>query len=172
MILQDNTVICIKTNEETWDLFNSNYYVKEIPKRKQLLLLKEGIMGHIFDINVVPQFRKPEYYKSISFWASHIMALTSFVKEETSEWLLVIESDVDLGYIHEPEKGFTLLSSDARSYIVDRDTANIIINNSLVYYDSFLQTVKDMGALHLIEYREATILFPLHKKNLIFNIDA
>ena len=66
MNLQDETVMCIKTNEETWDLFNDNYYIKELPKRQLLPLLKEGLLGHIFDVNVAPQLRKPEYYKSIS----------------------------------------------------------------------------------------------------------
>ena len=120
MIIQDNTVICIKTSEELWDLFNDNYYIKEIPKRQQLVILNEGLLGHIFDVNVAPQFRKPEYYKSISLWATHMMALTKFVKEETQTWLLVIENTIDLGFIQEPKKGLTILAPSASAYIVDR----------------------------------------------------
>jgi len=168
MILQDQTVICIKTDEETWDLFNDNYYIKELPKRQQLQLLKEGLLGHIFDINVASQFRKVEHYKSISLWATHMMALSKFVKEETTDWLVVIENQVNLEQIHEPERGFTILAQNAAAYIVDRHTAEIIIDNSLIYYDTFLKTIKDLNGLGLITIHETKTPFSKLQKNKLY----
>ena len=130
MILQNETVICIKTNEEAWDLFNDNYYIKELPKRIVLPLLEEGLMGHKFDTNVTPTHRKPEFFKDISSWATHMMALGRFVEEHSTTWLLVIESQQDLGFVPTPKKGLTLFG---KSYIIDRDTAKKILNNSRIY---------------------------------------
>ena len=138
MILQNETVICIKTNEETWDQFNNNYYIKELPKRILLPLLEEGLLGYRFDTNVYPSYRKSEYYKDISNWATHIMTLSRFLQEYNSEWLLVVESQIDLGFITtNPKKGITLLGPGASVYLVDRSTAKKIIENSNIYYTSF-----------------------------------
>ena len=167
MIIQDQTVICIKTNDEAYDIFNDNYYVKELPKRQIIPLFKEGLLGHIFDTNVAPEFRKPEYYKSISSWATHMMAISKYVNEEKNDWLLVIENQVDLGNINEPKKGITLLAPNSSAYIVDRETATKIVENSVIYYDSFLNMLQDMKNLDLINLNE-DIVFTEIKENLFY----
>jgi hypothetical protein len=146
-------------------MFNNNYYVKELPKRQIIPLFKEGLLGHIFDTNVAPEFRKPEYYKSISLWATHMMAISKYVNEEKNDWLLVIESQVDLGHINQPKKGITLLAPDSSAYIVDRETATKIVENSVIYYDSFLNMLQHMKNLDLINVNE-DIVFTEIKTNL------
>lgn len=156
MELQNQTVFCIKIQNDLWDSFNTNVNIKSLPKRIDISLLEEGILGHQFDTKVEPSKRNPKFYKDIANWATHLFCLGKFLKEHDTEWLLVIESTIDLEVIDKAKPGITLFDERAKSYLIDRTTAQSVVDNSLIYYDSFRNTLEDLKNLELININNST----------------
>ena len=150
MDLQNNTVFCIKTKDGDWDTFNSNPLIKALPKRVDITEFEEGLLGHQFDTNVEPSKRNPQNYKMAAEWATHIFCLGKFIKEYDTDWLLIIDSDLNLEALPEFEEGITLFNDDAKSYLVDRKTAQIILDNALIYYTPYKNMLEDLRILELI----------------------
>lgn len=159
MILQNQTVICIKKESASWEMFNQNYYVKELPKRIDVLMLESGSLGHKFDTNVDPSKRYPSHYDDISRWATHLFCLGKFIHEQDSEWLLISETDVNLGQITDAEPGITLYNDEATVYIIDRSTAKTVLDNSLIYYTPFNELLSDLKKIGLINIHKNTNYF-------------
>jgi len=150
MILQNQTVICIKKEAAGWETFNQNYYVKALPKRTEVDMLESGSLGHKFDTNVDPSKRYPSHYDDISRWATHLFCLGKFVHEHNSEWLLICETDVNLGQIEDPEPGLTLYNNEATVYLIDRSTAKTVLDNSVIYYTPYRDLLYDLKKIGLI----------------------
>jgi hypothetical protein len=147
----DLEVICIKTNDESWDTFNENTVIKGFPKRIDIHLFKEGLLGTRFDTNVEPSKRYPKFYKDISRWATHLFCIGKFVKESEKQYLFVSESDLNVEDIQNMDKtGLMLFDASAKSYSMDKETATIILDNSLIYYTPFPQLLEDLEKLNLI----------------------
>jgi hypothetical protein len=150
-------VMCIKINDETWDIFNENTVIKGFPKRIDIQLFKEGLLGTRFDINVEPSKRNPKYYKEISRWATHLLCLGKFLKESDKQRLFVVESDLNVEYIpNEVKTGLLLFDNSAKSYSIDRPTAQTILDNSIIYYTPFLQLLEDLERLKLIKIEKTS----------------
>jgi hypothetical protein len=149
-------VICIKTNDETWDTFNENTVIKGFPKRIDIHLFKEGLLGTRFDTNVEPSKRYPKNYKEISRWATHLLCIGKFLKESKKQYLFVCESDLNVESININDKtGLILYDDTAKSYSMDRETAQIILDNSLIYYTPLPQLLEDLKKLNLIHVEKA-----------------
>ena len=131
-------------------------------------MLEDGILGHRFDTNVYPLYRNQHHYKDISRWATHSVAIARFVEEHKSDWLLVIESQIELSVLPELVDGLTLLGPDISAYIVDRTTAQIIVDNSLIYYAPFPTVIADLQKLDLIKVNESRILQTIKKPPNVF----
>jgi hypothetical protein len=147
----DLEVICIKTNDESWDTFNENTVIKGFPKRIDIHLFKEGLLGTRFDTNVEPSKRYPKFYKDISRWATHLFCIGKFVKESEKQYLFVCESDLNVEEIQVANKTVVSYDERARAYSIDRETARVIIENSLIYYTPFPKLLEDLEKLNLIK---------------------
>jgi len=163
-MVSDVEVFCVKTNDETWDSFNEHTVIKDFPKRIDIQLFKEGLLGTQFDTNVEPSKRNPKFYKDISRWATHLLCIAKFIKESNKAHLFVVESDLNIENIH-TKTGLILFDGSAKSYTMDRKTAQVILDNSLIYYTPFPQLLEDLERLNLIKIEKA----PYFKKLQTFS---
>lgn len=170
MFLNKETVICIKSNPpaETWDYFNDKTEIINLPKRENVLAYPIGTLSSKFDYLVEPSCRTSIAQQEIAKWATHMSIIGNFLEGKT-EWLFVVEDNInvsDLTIILE-KPGLTLFDSNAGSYLIDRNTAKAIQDNTKIYYAPLTQVFQELATLNIININPS-VEFPIIKHPFLF----
>jgi hypothetical protein len=170
MFLNKETVICIKSNPpaETWDYFNDKTEIINLPKRENILAYPIGTLASKFDYLVEPSCRTETHQREIAKWATHMSIIGKFL-EGTTNWLFVIEDNINLSDLTAivESKGLTLFEKNAGCYLLDRNAAKQIIDNSKIYYAPISQVFQDLATLQIININPS-IEFPIIKHPFLF----
>lgn len=155
MFLNKQTVICIKSNppSETWDYFNEKTELVNLPKRNIVLELPESILNSLYEPLVEPSSRIFENRQDIRTWATHMATLEQFVQTAKTNYLFVCTDNIDINSLEQIQEqpGLTLYDPDASAYLVDLQTAKVILENNKIYYNKLINSFKDLAALKLIQ---------------------
>lgn len=170
MFLNKETVICIKSNPpaDTWDYFNDKTEIINLPKRENVLAYPIGTLSSKFDYLVEPSCRTSITQPEIAKWVTHMSIIGKFLEGKT-EWLFVVEDHInvsDLTIILE-NPGLTLFDNNAGSYLIDRNTAKAIQDNSRIYYAPLAQVFQELATLKIVNINPSTE-FPIIKHPFLF----
>ena len=161
MFLSNESVFCIRNrNNDNWGDFDQQMSI--LPKREEFMMIEEQ---NVDKHTILTTMRKPEFHKKVAQWSTHMALLVLFVKKRPeSKWLLVIEDSVQIGDLEQNAKpGLTLLRPDASAYILDKNTAAIILENAKLFYADYGTILTDIAKLKLITINETPYLKSLKK---------
>lgn len=170
MFLTKEKVICIKSNPpaETWDYFNDKTEIINLPKRENVLAYPIGTLGSKFDYLIEPSCRTAANKPEIAKWATHMSIIANFL-EGKNDWLFVVEDNINVNdltsIVNTP--GLTLFDSNAGCYLIDRNTAKAIQDNSRIYYAPLTQVFQELAKLQIIHINPS-IEFPIIKHPFLF----
>jgi hypothetical protein len=174
MKLQDEKIVFLRNTSESWDLFENNDGVHALPKYDSFIMIPTGKVGTFVDYRVVPTYRKDKYYYEASRWATHYAIIVQFLKSD-KEYLFVCEDNLQIQekQISQIEtfgvKGGIYLFSNtdkpAQAYILDKYTAEIIRDNTYVFYKNWEEMLFDLKNLDLIKLEQIPILKKIDSSN-------
>jgi hypothetical protein len=164
MLQTDAKVVFLRNTAESWAQFEIQDGVTELPKYEYFIMIRKGKVGKTVDYRVLPSLRTEENEAEASRWATHFAILALFLKSEKSH-MFVCEDSITLNAtdISKIEKiaespGLHILASKAQAYIVDKETAEIILENAYLYYASWDIILDDLQKLNLINKTQTPLL--------------
>ena len=166
MKLQNEMIVFIRKDAESWANFELQDGVQALPKYDLCIMIPEGKVGSVTDYRVLPSLRQEKFHKDASRWATHYAILTKFLQSQKTT-LFVCEDELELfeSYITQIETaakgGIQLLSATetpSQAYIIDRDTAKIIQENAYTFYANLDVILNDLQKLKLIQTTQLPIL--------------
>jgi hypothetical protein len=163
MKIQEQQVVIIKNNINTFESFAQQAGIMAMPKREVFTMIDSGRVGGRFDIRVSPDKRHESNYAAASRWATHSALMGLFIKSDY-EWLLIIEDScaVPLSLLETIEvsvkPGLNMFSDTATIYVVDRLTAKSIVKNTSMFYAPYETMLDDMEKLNLITVHRTPIV--------------
>jgi len=176
MVLQNEQIIFVRTDPELWDFFTNQDGVHALPKYTYVIKSSEGKICSLVDSRVIPECRNSKHASKAANWLTHLSIMEQFVKSD-KQFLFVCEDSILLNESNiqhieaSSKKGLVLLADKVKAYIVDKDTASIIVKNSYVYYDDFAKVLEDMKQLNLITLNDSVFLKPrINIDSTIMNI--
>jgi len=173
MKIQEEQIVIIKNDIQTFDLFEEQSGIKALPKREIYSMIPAGRIGGSSDVRVSPNQRTSANHAAASRWATHHAILSIFIKSNFN-WLLLIEDTCTFSEssIEQIEKtvgsGITLLNENATAYIVDKLTAKSIIENIGSFYAPLHTSLQDVEKLGLIRINNLYILEPFKPNTLLY----
>lgn len=166
MKLQNEMIVFIRKDAESWTKFEVQDGVQALPKYEMYIMISDGKVGSVTDYRVLPSLRQEKYYKEISRWATHYAILTKFLQSQKTT-LFVCEDDLELSESHiaqietATKGGVHLLAgteTPSQAYIIDRETAKIIQANAYTFYANLDVILNDLQKLKLIQTTQLPIL--------------
>lgn len=174
MILQNEKIVFIRNNVESWDVFENQDGIVALPKYESIMNICKNTIGNKTDIRVATHLRYDKHKIDAARWATHVGILHRFLKSDKN-YLFVCEDDrilneSDIKSIEEfgAKGGLQLLACDSKkskAYIVDKPTSKIITEHTYLFYtdlDNILEDIKKLNLIH-VEYNS------LIKKRVEFN---
>jgi hypothetical protein len=159
MNLADEKVVFIRNSPESWDSFISLELIKAFPNHERID--QTAVICSSTDARVSPEFRKPKYIQSATHWFINLQIMYRFVQSEKN-YLFVCDDSIHIkdSIIKKIAslniKGLILLA-DTKAYIINRETARIIVTNSYIYYNDLLSVLQDLKNLNLIQLESMPI---------------
>ena len=162
MKIQEQQVVIIKNNINTFEAFEQQSGIMALPKREVFSMIEPGRVGGRFDTRVSPDKRNAANYLAASRWATHSALMGLFIKSDY-EWLLIIEDSCAVPHTlletieSSVKPGLNIYSDTATIYVVDRLTAKSIVKNISMFYAPYETMLDDMEKLKLIEVHKTPI---------------
>jgi len=164
MLQTDAKVVFLRNTTESWAQFENQDGVTELPKYEYFIMIPTGKVGKTVDYRVLPSLRTAENEAEASRWATHFAVLALFLKSDKSQ-LFVCEDSITLNAsdISKIEKiaespGLHILAPKAKAYIIDKETAKIIVENTYLYYANWDIILDDLHKLNLINKTQTLLL--------------
>lgn len=161
MKLQNEKIIFLRSNGETWAIFQEQDGVQALPKYESFIIIPEGKVGSKVDYRVIPTLRTEKNHIDASRWATHYAIISTFLRSN-KEYMFVCEDTIEIpeskitNIENLIEKGGMIVLADSekpsQAYILDRPTAKVIQENAYIYYttwDKMLYDMKDLGIINL-----------------------
>jgi hypothetical protein len=174
MKLQNEKIIFLRNNSESWEIFQEQDGVQALPKYESFIMIPEGKIGTKVDYRVIPSLRTEKNQADASRWATHYAIISRFLKSN-KEYMFVCEDTIELlenkiSIIENLiEKNTIILLADSKNpsqaYILDRDIAKIIQQNAYIYYTTWDKMLYDMKDLGLINLKNTPILSKYNSLN-------
>lgn len=159
MNLANEKVVFIRNSPASWDRFISLDLIKVLPNHERVD--KTAIICSPTDVRISPEFRKPKYVESATHWFINLQIIYKFV-QSVKQYLFVCDDSIHLDDSMIKKiaslniKGLTLLA-DTKAYIINRETARIIVTNSYIYYNDLYSVLQDLKKLNLIRLESMSI---------------
>lgn len=164
MLQTDTKVVFLRHTSESWTNFEIQDGVTELPKYEYFIMIPTGKVGKLVDYRVLPILRTAENEAEASRWATHFAVLALFLKSDKSR-LFVCEDSITLNTSNIPqiekiatEPGLHILAPKAQAYIIDKETAKIIVENAYLYYANWDIILDDLHKLKLISKTQTPLL--------------
>lgn len=163
MRIIDNSVVCIRSTSDQYNYFEQQSGIKIFPKREFYTMIPEDLFNGFNEPRIIPELRGKNL-KEVARWATNTAIIETFLKTSDKEWLFVIEDIVEFSNSHikiieaSIKPGFNKLETSSYAYIIDRETAQIIVKNAKIYYTPFDSYIGDLAKLDMIQIHDNQFL--------------